>query len=79
MLIECAPTMPQESGITRKACDQTFVLSATDKLMPELNVDGLMAADGKCLILFMTRRCAATERVRRIPAVRTKPPTACPH
>lgn len=72
LLLKCSPDMPETSGVTRehqninKNADGSnkkddLELTSTDILLPELCIDGLQAGNGRCLILFLTRRLASID------------------
>lgn len=64
LLIKACPDMPLVSSIARKqrATDGgSIILSATDKILPELSLDSLLACEGKILVLLFTRRCTAMD------------------
>lgn len=52
--------MPKESGVTRENRGETIFPS--DILLPEFSQEGLLAADGKLLIIFITQRCISKDK-----------------
>jgi hypothetical protein len=64
MLLEQAPDMPLLSAATRERNGE--VLTATDVILQELCQEGLVAGNGKCLILFLTRQLAQTEKMMAV-------------
>lgn len=59
ILMKCAPDMPVTAAGTRERMSE--IVTATDMLLPELFVEGLQAGNGRCLILFLTRRLASPD------------------
>lgn len=58
-LLKCSPDMPLEAAATRERKGEQ--VNATDLIVPELFLEGLDAGDGRCLILFITRRLASPD------------------
>lgn len=59
ILLSCCPDMPDEPAGTRELRGET--VTASDMLLPEMFVEGLLAGQGKCLILLLTRRLASPD------------------
>jgi hypothetical protein len=60
ILRDASPDMPRQPPANREKSG--LRLSATDVILPELTLDGLLGQDGKLLFLFMTRRCLSADR-----------------
>lgn len=60
MLRRASPDIPTQTAGVRETAGQK--LSASDVLLPELTIDGLLGANGKLLSLFFKRRCGQTDR-----------------
>lgn len=60
VLLEASPDMAPTTAATRQAAGEK--LRVTDLLLPELNLEGLLAADGKLGVLFCTKRCVSKDR-----------------
>jgi hypothetical protein len=58
-LLKCSPDMPKESAATRERNGER--INATDLIVPELFIEGFEAGNGRCLILFLTRRLASPD------------------
>jgi hypothetical protein len=58
-LLQCSPDMPKESAVTRERNGER--VNATDLIVPELFTEGFEAGNGRCLILFLTRRLASPD------------------
>lgn len=54
ILLHACPSMPVESYVSRLSRGEK--IQPTDVLVPELSQRGLLEANGRCLILFLTRR-----------------------
>jgi hypothetical protein len=59
-LRKASPDIPTQTAGSRESEGQT--LSASDVLLPELTIDGLLGANGKLMALFFKRRCLQTDR-----------------
>ena len=59
-LRKASPDIPTQTAGSRESEGQT--LNASDVLLPELTLDGLLGANGKLLALFFKRRCLQTDR-----------------
>jgi hypothetical protein len=58
-LLRCAPDMPIQAAATRERNGE--MIKATDLIVPELFFEGFEAGNGRCLILFLTRRLASPD------------------
>lgn len=59
-LRKASPDIPTQTAGSRESEGQT--LNASDVLLPELTIDGLLGANGKLMALFFKRRCLQTDR-----------------
>ena len=55
VLLEASPSLPKSPPATRIKAG--VALKVTDVLVPELNLEGLLAGGGKLLVMFFARRC----------------------
>lgn len=58
-ILKCLPDIPLEAPATRERNGE--IINSTDLIVPELFLEGLDAGDGRCLILFITRRLASPD------------------
>ena len=59
-LRKASPDMPTQTAASRELAGEK--INASDVLLPELTLDGLLGADGKLLPLFFSRRCQQQDR-----------------
>ena len=59
ILKAASPDIPQKSGGVRSA--ENSIIMPTDLLLPEISLDAFLAADGKLLLLFISRRLEADD------------------
>lgn len=54
------PDVPTQTAGVREQSGET--LQATDVMLPELTLDGLLGANGQLLVLFFSRRCQQADK-----------------
>ena len=59
-LRKASPDIPTQAAGSRESAGEK--LNASDVLLPELTIDGLLGANGKLLSLFFSRRCQQADR-----------------
>ena len=59
-LRKASPDIPTQTAGSRESAGEK--LNASDVLLPELTIDGLLGANGKLLSLFFSRRCQQADR-----------------
>jgi hypothetical protein len=60
LLRKASPDMPNMTAGARELAGEK--LAASDVLLPELSLEGLLGAEGKLLVLFFARRCQQADR-----------------
>jgi hypothetical protein len=60
LLLKCSPDLPELPAGAREMLGEE--ISASDVLLQELSLDGLLSSDGKGLILMIVRRLATPDR-----------------
>ena len=58
-LKSASPDIPLKSGGARSA--ENSIIMPTDLLLPEISLEAFLAADGKLLLLFISRRLEAVD------------------
>lgn len=59
MVTKASPDMPERSASARHSAG--LAISPSDLLVPEINLEALLAAKGKILILFLSRRLSSSD------------------